>query len=249
MRPSIRRVVRVVATAALLIGILAVTAFIILFSNPYRAEARSAEALRSDDTVTVSDNPNEIIFMPANPAAGFIYYPGARVEPAAYAPVMRQIAAQGYAVFVIKVPLNFALFSVNRADDFIAAYPQITAWAVGGHSLGGVAACAYAAGGTKAQALIMHASFCANGIADRTDLEIVSIYATLDAFSNVERVESNKGQFPADATWIKIEGGNHSQFGDYGLQSGDNVATISADEQYAQIVAATIEALQRISEN
>ena len=33
---------------------------------------------------------------------------------------------------------------------------------------------------------------------------------------------------PADAQFVVIEGGNHSQFGNYGLQPGDNEATITA---------------------
>ena len=37
---------------------------------------------------------------------------------------------------------------------------------------------------------------------------------------------------------VEIEGGNHAQFGNYGPQKGDLPATISAEEQQAQTVAA-----------
>ena len=37
---------------------------------------------------------------------------------------------------------------------------------------------------------------------------------------------------------VEIEGGNHAQFGNYGPQEGDLPATISAEEQQAQTVAA-----------
>ena len=37
---------------------------------------------------------------------------------------------------------------------------------------------------------------------------------------------------------VEIEGGNHAQFGNYGPQEGDLPATISAEEQQAQAVAA-----------
>ena len=33
-----------------------------------------------------------------------------------------------------------------------------------------------------------------------------------------------------------IHGGNHSQFGDYGLQRGDGVATITTMEQHLMII-------------
>ena len=37
---------------------------------------------------------------------------------------------------------------------------------------------------------------------------------------------------------VEIQGGNHAQFGNYGTQKGDLPATISAEEQQAQAVAA-----------
>lgn len=37
---------------------------------------------------------------------------------------------------------------------------------------------------------------------------------------------------------VEIPGGNHAQFGNYGPQKGDLPATISAEEQQAQAVAA-----------
>ena len=42
---------------------------------------------------------------------------------------------------------------------------------------------------------------------------------------------------------MEIEGGNHAQFGNYGPQKGDQPATISAEEQQAQTVAAIEEFL------
>ena len=35
----------------------------------------------------------------------------------------------------------------------------------------------------------------------------------------------------ADTTEVVIEGGNHAQFGDYGIQFNDGVAKISKEEQ------------------
>ena len=37
---------------------------------------------------------------------------------------------------------------------------------------------------------------------------------------------------------VEIEGGNHAQFGNYGLQKGDPPGEISAEEQQAQTVTA-----------
>ena len=56
-------------------------------------------------------------------------------------------------------------------------------------------------------------------------------------------------RLPADARFVLIPGGNHTQFGSYGqgLQRGDNPATISREEQQSQIVDATVELLATIS--
>ena len=42
-----------------------------------------------------------------------------------------------------------------------------------------------------------------------------------------------------------IKGGNHSQFGSYGLQEGDGKASISAGEQRAQTVRFVLEDLAK----
>lgn len=44
---------------------------------------------------------------------------------------------------------------------------------------------------------------------------------------------------------VEIEGGNHAQFGNYGSQKGDLPATISAEEQQEQTVAAIDDFLSR----
>ena len=43
---------------------------------------------------------------------------------------------------------------------------------------------------------------------------------------------------PTNYTEICIEGGNHAQFGNYGVQKGDGTASISRKEQQNQTVEA-----------
>ena len=52
---------------------------------------------------------------------------------------------------------------------------------------------------------------------------------------------------PKNTEFIKIEGGNHSQFGDYGLQKGDNKATITKKEQITSTANYTVELLDKIN--
>lgn len=53
---------------------------------------------------------------------------------------------------------------------------------------------------------------------------------------------ANRRYLPSDARMIRIEGGNHAQFGWYGFQLGDQAATIARIEQQ-QIILATLLAL------
>src|SRR5512143_918573 len=85
------------------------------------------------------------VFQPAQPSdTGFIFYPGGLVDPAAYAPLMKQLSDQGIMTVIVPMPLDLAVFGVNKANDVIAAYPDIKQWIIGGHSLGGSMAAQYA---------------------------------------------------------------------------------------------------------
>ena len=53
---------------------------------------------------------------------------------------------------------------------------------------------------------------------------------------------------PPDATWHRIEGGNHSQFGWYGTQLGDGTARITREQQHTQVLAAVLELLARVED-
>src|SRR5512140_4041421 len=84
--------------------------FSIYFSNAMPARPGAMAALRSTASVTVTDSNDQIVFMPKTaPSAGLIFYPGARVAPAAYAARLEPVAEKGYAVFIVKFPLNLAM--------------------------------------------------------------------------------------------------------------------------------------------
>ena len=65
-------------------------------------------------------------------------------------------------------------------------------------------------------------------------LSVAVINASNDGVVEWDSIKKNEKNLPKDAMQVVIEGGNHSQFGDYGFQKGDNEATISDDEQIRQ---------------
>jgi pimeloyl-ACP methyl ester carboxylesterase len=62
---------------------------------------------------------------------------------------------------------------------------------------------------------------------------VARVYGTRDTVADVAKVEATRHNLPASARQVRIDGGNHSQFGYYGFQPGDWPATISREAQQA----------------
>jgi hypothetical protein len=159
--------------------------------TPAKALPEALTALQSDSTVAVSTG-RWLVFTPAavQPTTGFIFYPGARVDGRAYAPAAHQIATQGYLVVIVRMPLNLAVFNVNAAREVEAAYPQIQHWAIGGHSLGGAMAAAFAKDHPGAvEALILWAAYpSANDDLSQSGLRVVSIFGSQDGLATADKL-------------------------------------------------------------
>ena len=156
------------------------------------------------------------------------------------------MAEQGYLVAITPMPLTLAILSPNRADDVIKNHPGIEHWYIGGHSLGGATAAIYADRNPDAvDGVVFWAAYPpdSNSLADQPDLQVASIYGTLDGLATPAKIEASKALLPPNTTYVPIEGGNHAQFGYYGPQDGDNEATITREEQQTQVISATFAAL------
>lgn len=238
-----------------LLGLLAVTViltlgFVLWASTAAQPTDAALRALESDKRVSVGTQDGFITFAPAGvtPTTGFVFYPGGRVDYRAYAPALRMIAEQGYLVALVKVNLNLAFFEINAADDVILAHPKVAHWAVGGHSLGGVAASSYAAAHLDSiDGLVLWASYPADDSLTNATIRVISIYGTKD-MAGMEPFDRSRAQLPADTQFVVIDGGNHAQFGAYGPQAGDNPADISAEEQWKQVAEATTGFLEGLRE-
>ena len=235
--------------ASLGILLLAIGGFVIWATNPLGPEDLALSALESDSRVSVAQG-DLIVFQPVDtqPSTGFIFYPGGRVDYRSYAPALREIAAQGYLVVLVPAPLNFMVFNPEAADDVILQFPEIQSWAIGGHSLGGAMAANYVyTNPVAAEGVVLWASYPAgNNALTNSGLAAISIYGTLDTVAGMEKYDESRDLLPDDTTWVVIEGGNHAQFGNYGSQPGDTPATISAADQQARIVDATVAFLSEL---
>lgn len=249
---NLRMVIGRIAAVLLIVLLLTILGFVAWAEFPPSAMPEAVAALQSDASVTVNDR-LWVEFMPTGqqPTAGFIFYPGGRVDPLAYSPALHEIAKAGYYAVIVPMPLNLAILAPNRADDVMAAHPEIQHWAIGGHSLGGVFAASYAFNHPdKVHGLVLWASYpqASTSLAGRDQLQVTSIYATNDGLTTASDIEQSKAYLPQQTHFVAIEGGNHGQFGWYGVQSGDNPATISREEQQTQTVAATLTLLQNVQQ-
>ncbi len=240
------KIVLFVLAVALTLG---AAGFVAWASDASQPQQAALTALQSDETVTVTDHGDYISFEPVGVQAttGFVFYPGGRVDYRAYAPALKLIAAQGYFVALVPVNLNLAFFDTNAAAPVIDSNPQVMAWAVGGHSLGGVAASIFAPTNPKIAGLVFWASFPAGDSLRDSNLQILSIFGTLDALAAPHDIENSRILLPDSTLFVPIEGGNHAQFGDYGPQAGDSPASISPEEQWQQAADATVSLLASLA--
>jgi dienelactone hydrolase len=233
-----------------LILVVAAAVAIPLATSARQPLPEAIEALSSDALVQVEQEP-WLTFIPTQgtPDTGFIFYPGGRVDPRGYAPLMRAIAAEGYLVVVPEMPLNIAAFRPSTADKIIAAHPEIDRWVIGGHSVGGAMAAQYTHTQSEDIAgLAIWASYPPDS-ADLSDLEIpvTLIYGSRETRVTDSSVAERQHLLPADTVYVRIEGGDHHQFGSYEIDPEDHRATVDRGSQQQQIIQATLSLLDSVS--
>lgn len=208
-------------------------------SDYYHADETALEVMAyQTDRVQTEQDGDVIWFVPEDPIAGLIFYPGGKVEHTAYAPLMRACAENGILCALVRMPGNLAVLDPNAADGLQEAYPEITTWYIAGHSLGGAMAANYAAAHAEDfDGLILLAAYSTKDLTG-TPLRVLSVYGSEDGVMNRESYEKNRANLPADTTEVVLDGGCHAQFGCYGPQAGDGIPTISGEEQLRQTAEA-----------
>ena len=91
-----------------------------MYLSNYYHSTNSFEGYQSESDIPIISDDSFIVVGDVDDAkAGVIIYPGGKVEYTSYIPLANQIAAQGYACFIVKMPFNLAVFGINKADDVI----------------------------------------------------------------------------------------------------------------------------------
>ncbi len=221
--------------------IIFLSVFLLLITIPfssylisYQAQSDALEAYRSAKKKT-----GYYGFESNESTQGIIYYPGGLVDPRSYAGFAKLLSEQSDChVFVTQPLFNLAITDINKAERIIQDYPLVTSWWIGGHSLGGSSAAFYGINEIESLEGIFFLGSYTTAQADfsSTSLPMLSIIGDQDQILDDATYQQSLVYFSSQLTTYTLQGGNHSQFGDYGLQRGDGVASLTRLEQHLLVV-------------
>lgn len=219
--------------------------------------------LETDSSVLIENTSELIRFIPAGllntnrttTSPTIVFYPGALVQAEAYAPFARALAENGYSVIIQKIPFRIAFTEgmeqkvFEKTLEIISKEKTNEKWVLAGHSKGGAMAANFSdLYSEKLSALLLIGTSHPRRV-DLTSLAIpiTKVYASEDGLASVEEVEDFGQNLPPHTSYVLVEGGNHSQFGWYGIQLGSGTPQISREEQQKQLLAASLDLIQQIN--
>lgn len=256
---TVRRVWKKVRRVWVILGLATMVIFVGWSLISYRASETARGALEPDELVGVQHDGGVWFFTPirdeARQSVCLVFFPGALVNPVAYAPLARAAALAGFPSYIVELPRRGAFGGAedpalwDTLHELLQEPTTPKRWVVAGHSRGGVVATQAASQRPSGLAglILIGTSHPRDVDLSRITVPVTKIVGTRDGLASREEVEQNRRLLPPATRWIWIEGGNHSQFGWYGFQPGDSRATISAAAQRAQMTKGVIEALTAVA--
>ena len=231
-RQKKRKINKNIFKAVAVVVIIALVGSLAWLLNAYEPQDVARENLvSSSDVEVVEGDITEFIPKDVVSNTGVIIYPGARIDVKAYAPLANRLAQNGYKVFAVDMPFNMAIFSSHKADKVIEENKDIENWVIVGHSLGGAMATNAISTNNKIKGIVYLASYPSGDKIKDSGAKVLSIWGSKDGVINFDNMIKAKEDLPKDTEYVEIEGGNHSAFGDYGLQKGDTKSIIPENKQ------------------
>ena len=231
-RQKKRKINKNIFKAVAVVVIIALVSSLAWLLNAYEPQDVARENLvSSSDVEVVEGDIPEFIPKDVVSNTGVIIYPGARIDVKAYAPLANRLAQNGYKVFAVDMPFNMAIFSSHKADKVIEENKDIENWVIVGHSLGGAMATNAISTNNKIKGIVYLASYPSGDKIKDSGAKVLSIWGSKDGVINFDNMIKAKEDLPKDTEYVEIEGGNHSAFGDYGLQKGDTKSIIPENKQ------------------
>lgn len=204
----------------------------LLFSM--QAHGVDDSTMQTSKTVAVQNTGDAIVFTPAAPHQNvIIFYPGAMVAPKAYAPLCRKLAEAGHKTILVKMPWRLASKGYTKPLALNLLSDRTKTYILAGHSQGGKMAAHFVHENPNLiDKLILIGTTHPRDIdMSRDKISVLKILGSRDGVASPADAARNKTKLPPDSLWTIIDGANHSQFGYYGRQLGDNSATITRAQQ------------------
>ena len=203
----------------------------IYLGRAYKPDAEAKAVFGATDIrLTQTSREIRVASLSAGDSLGFLIYPGAQIQPAAYLPLARETALRfNCVVVIVKFPLNFA-FLDWKVGARVMHDENISRWILMGHSLGGAFGSKLAVSDSRIAGMMMLAAYPTDNLAKK-NLPTLSLNGQLDAVMSEADFAKQKPKFPQGSEFYVIGGANHSQFGSYGLMSNDSVASITPQKQ------------------
>ena len=202
------------------------------YVNDYRHADETAIALL-ESNASIRQEGNLTILTPdadRDSGTGLIFYPGGKVEDTAYLPLLERLRAGGVTVVLVRMPFRLAVFDIQAANEVYGVVPSVSRWYIGGHSLGGAMASSFVAGKEdRFNGLILLGAYPVND----SPIATLCIYGSEDVMLDKTKLDGVRNV-------LELVGGNHAQFGNYGVQEGDGTATIPRDAQQQQAAEAML---------
>lgn len=211
-----KKVLKRLGMGLLVLVLVSLTGFAVYTLDYSRATPSALEAY----TQSTKQSSSVHAFLSSTSSVGIIFYPGGKVDSKAYSPLCLELSEVGYSTFLVDMPFNLAVFDIDAANRVRKLNPQIKTWFIAGHSLGGAMAYThFDAHPNDYAGIILLAAYPLN----QKDRPTLILKGSNDTVLDSAQLTG--------FTFQVIPGGNHAQFGDYGLQKGDGKATISAQAQ------------------
>ena len=204
--------------------------------------------LQSDYQVNYENKDDYYSYTPTvNYNEVLVFYPGALVQAKAYLPLCREIAKNNIKVYLIKMPWRQATIGYNIPKELNILSETSKTYILAGHSQGGKMAAQFVyENPSLIDKLILIGTTHPREISlANSKIPILKIYGSKDGIADEESILKNKSKLPEHSQFVNIEGGNHSQFGYYGFQLGDNCADIDRKQQHSETLKSIMEFIRK----
>jgi hypothetical protein len=228
------KIIKIVGRIWAVIGI---SLFIWIYFS-FKAKIFDDSILDSNSSIMVNVTDDFIAFTPTSMSKNVIFfYPGALVDPFAYAPLCRKLSENDYQVMIIRMPWRMATKGYNKIKKLDLLKDKSKNFILAGHSQGGMMAAQFVYENPNIidKLILLGTTHPRDIDLSNTSAKVLKIYGSNDGVAPKQKVINNKSKLPLNTTYIEIEGGNHSQFGYYGFQLNDSNADITQEKQQALI--------------